>query len=320
MHFRTPTTRTSLPYRSFNNNEVDFPVGRFVESVALKQVKQRLKSMLRMPIRLRAHRRDRAVAKAPRYHLAACAIFREEAPFLAEWIRFHQSVGFEHFYLYNNFSTDDYRSVLEPFIQAGLVTLTEWPRPVGQLSAYQDCVDLRWGEALWIGFFDIDEFLFAPDGRDIATVLTSYRDLPGVCVWQAFYGSSGHVERPTAPVVEAYTMRAGPDITTAKTIVNPRMVYKPGVHLWKFLAGEALDTHRRTIVPGMPPVLDVLRINHYWSRSLADLDQKIRRGDASTSKSRDKDWHFAFESKLNVERDETILDAMRRLGPSHHHV
>ncbi|CDX20586.1 conserved hypothetical protein [Mesorhizobium plurifarium] len=267
-----------------------------------------------MPLTMRASWRERAVSKAPRFNLTACAIFREEAPFLAEWIRFHQSVGFEHFYLYNNFSTDDFKTVLEPFIQQGLVTLVDWPRPVGQLSAYKDCIRRHWREALWIGLFDIDEFLFAPDGRDVRSVLDAYRDLPGVCVWQAFYGSSGHVERPDGPLVEAYTMRAGPDITTAKTIVNPRMVYKPGVHLSKFLSGEAMDTHRRIIVPGMPPKLDILRINHYWSRSLADLDQKIRRGDASTSAPRDRDWHFDFESKLNVERDEAILKAMRRAG------
>ncbi|AZO38887.1 MAG: glycosyl transferase [Mesorhizobium sp.] len=265
-----------------------------------------------MPLIMRARMRDRAVSKAPRFKLAACAIFREEAPFLAEWIRFHQGVGFEHFYLYNNFSTDDFKAVLDPFIQQGLVTLVDWPRPVGQLSAYRDCIRRRWREALWIGFFDIDEFLFAPDGRDVPSVLRDYRDLPGVCVWQAFYGSSGHVERPERPLVEAFTMRAGPNITTVKTILNPRMVYRPGVHQSKFLFGEGVDTDRRTIVPGMPPKLDILRINHYWSRSLADLDQKIRRGDASTSTPRDRDWHFDFESKLNVERDETILEAMQR--------
>lgn len=280
----------------------------------MKNFRKSLKSLVRMPLVMRARLRDRAVSKAPRFNLTACAIFREEAPFLAEWIRFHQSVGFEHFYLYNNFSTDDFKAVLDPFIQEGLVTLVDWPRPVGQLSAYRDCIRRRWREALWIGFFDIDEFLFAPDGRDVPSVLKDYRDLPGVCVWQAFYGSSGHVERPESPVVEAFMMRAGPDITTVKTILNPRMVYKPGVHQSKFLSGEGVDTHRRTIVPGMPPKLDILRINHYWSRSLADLDQKIRRGDASTSALRDRDWHFDFESKLNVERDEAILKAMRHAG------
>ena len=65
--------------------------------------------------------------------LAVCAIFREEAPFLDEWIAFHVGVGATHFYLYNNFSTDNYKQVLEPWIARGTVTLIDWPRPVGQL-------------------------------------------------------------------------------------------------------------------------------------------------------------------------------------------
>lgn len=273
-----------------------------------------------MPLVMRARLRDRYVSKAPRFSLTACAIFREEAPFLAEWIAFHRNAGFEHFYLYNNFSTDDFKAVLEPFIQEGLVSLVDWPRPQGQLSAYQDCIRRRWHEALWIAFIDLDEFLFAPDGRDVPSVLKAYRDLPGVCVWHAYYGSSGHVERPQGPVIEAYMMRAGPDITTVKTIVNPRMVYKVGVHLWKFWSGDAKDTHRRTLLPGMRPELmrpelGVLRINHYWSRSLADLDRKSRRGDVAFAVQKDRDWHFAFESKLNVERDDAILEAMRRARP-----
>ncbi|TGV76521.1 hypothetical protein EN792_052140 [Mesorhizobium sp. M00.F.Ca.ET.149.01.1.1] len=62
----------------------------------------------------------------------------------------------------------------------------------------------------------------------------------------------------------------------------------------------------------MAPQFDVLRINHYWSRSLADLDRKYRRGDAAFAVQNDRDWYFAFESKLNVERDKTILEAVRR--------
>lgn len=286
----------------------------------MKSFKKSFKALIRLPFVTRAKLRDRSVSRAPRFNLTACAIFREEAPFLAEWITFHRNVGFEHFYLYNNFSTDDFKTVLEPFIREGLVTLIDWPRPQGQVSAYQHCIRRHWHEALWIALIDIDEFLFAPDGRDVPTVLKAYRDLPGVCVWHAYYGSSGHVERPQGPVTEAYTMRAGPDITTAKTIVNPRMVYKVDVHLCKFWYGEGKDTHRRTIVdthrriivPDMAPKLDVLRINHYWSRSLADLDRKSRRGDAVFAVQNDRDWYFAFESKLNVERDEAILEAMRR--------
>jgi hypothetical protein len=56
----------------------------------------------------------------------------------------------------------------------------------------------------------------------------------------------------------------------------------------------------------MGPV-DLLRLNHYWSRSLADLEHKILRGDASTPEARDRDWHFKFELQLNDEEDKTIV-------------
>ena len=39
------------------------------------------------------------------HYLAACLVFKDAASYLDEWIRFHQRVGFEHFYLYDNDST-----------------------------------------------------------------------------------------------------------------------------------------------------------------------------------------------------------------------
>ena len=38
--------------------------------------------------------------------LAIAAIFRDEAPYLKEWIEFHRAVGVERFYLFDNLSTD----------------------------------------------------------------------------------------------------------------------------------------------------------------------------------------------------------------------
>ncbi len=34
--------------------------------------------------------------------MSLCAIFKDEADYLREWIEFHRIVGVEHFYLYNN--------------------------------------------------------------------------------------------------------------------------------------------------------------------------------------------------------------------------
>ena len=50
-----------------------------------------------------------------RYPLAICAIFKNEAPWLKEWIIYHHKVlGVKHFYLYNNDSTDNFIEILSP--------------------------------------------------------------------------------------------------------------------------------------------------------------------------------------------------------------
>jgi hypothetical protein len=93
-----------------------------------------------------------------------------------------------------------------------------------------------------------------------------------------------------------------------KSIVNPRMVYKANVHQFKYWLGRGLDTSRRFVVPSTTrhPELDVLRINHYWSRSLEDLKIKIGRGDASSPYLLQPQQYFDFERSLNSETDLTI--------------
>ena len=79
-------------------------------------------------------------------------------------------------------------------------------------------------------------------------------------------------------------------------------------HLFKFSSGEAVDTNRRPHSEGRDaPVFDVLRYNHYWSRSIEDLRTKVGRGDASTPQSRDLAWHLEFEAQLNAEEDRSIV-------------
>jgi hypothetical protein len=245
------------------------------------------------------------------HELAVCTIFREEAIFLDEWLTFHAGIGVTHFYLYNNFSTDNFRDVLRPWQAAGYVTLTEWPVDLGQLPAYEDCLRRFKQAARRIAFIDVDEFLFAPGGGNIFPTLAAFAHLPGIEVWHVYFGSNGHVQRPETPVTESYTRCAPAGTTTVKTIANPRLVYKPGVHQFKYWSGGGRDTAGQAPGREVTPVFDRLRINHYWSRSLEDLAVKIRRGDATTVAKRTLDSHSRFERGLNHEPDFTILPIAR---------
>ena len=93
-----------------------------------------------------------------------CAIFKNEARYLREWIEFHLIQGFDHFYLYNNGSDDEYADVLQPYLSEGVVSLKDWDHPLlqgysHQIEAYRDC--LRSAHTRWVAFIDVDEFLYA---------------------------------------------------------------------------------------------------------------------------------------------------------------
>src|SRR4029077_12293973 len=62
-----------------------------------------------------------------KYNFSICAIFKNEAAYFREWLEYNLLIGVDHFYLYNNGSTDESASILEPYIQKGVVTLIDWP-------------------------------------------------------------------------------------------------------------------------------------------------------------------------------------------------
>ncbi len=113
-------------------------------------------------------------ASSEQAYLALCAIYRWEAENLREWVAFHRVVGVERFFLYDNASEDEHLEALAPFIADGSVTVHPWPVFPGQGPAYDHCLARHGHEARWIGFLDVDEFLFSSTGKPLTDVLRDY--------------------------------------------------------------------------------------------------------------------------------------------------
>lgn len=230
----------------------------------------------------------RPLGTRPPIGLAVCSIFRDEAPYLAEWVSFHRLQGVERFYLYDNRSSDDWRSVLEPELSEGIVDVRDWPSVPGQRSAYEDCLERHRTDARWIAFIDIDEFLFSPTGRPLPEVLRGFDLHPGVVVSRRTYGTSGWVRPPEGLVTENYVWR-GPDDSPAdgwvKSIVQPRSAvgcWGASPHHFR-LRGTAVGEDRRPVRSATrAPTVDLLRINHYYTRSAEEFRGKIAVPDAAT--------------------------------------
>jgi hypothetical protein len=234
---------------------------------------------------------DAPRTREPDVYLAACLMFRNEADSLAEWIEFHRLVGVERFFLYDNESDDHCREVLAPYERDGIVVLHHWPGTVTsntenvshQLRAYEHCISTHGAEARWIAMIDADEFLFSPTGRPVPEVLTAYERWPGVAVNTPPFGTSGHVERPAGLVLENFTARLISDAPCGvKCIVDPAAVARPGIHMFQFRQGAAVDENGYPVFWNRTAAQSVerLRINHYFARSEADLRARHARRSA----------------------------------------
>jgi hypothetical protein len=206
--------------------------------------------------------------------IASAALFLNEAPYLAEWIEFHRLLGVEHFYLYDNGSTDGGAEALADYVGQGIVTLFPWRAFARRVdvhkTAYAHAFTNFGNRHRWFMLVDIDEFLFPESEASLSEALARYDDCAAVRIPRFDFGPSGHKTRPPGLVIESY-MLSVPDSTrfdAMKSVVKPTTVTEAFVH--------------RSIVDGKEAVVGrddrTLRINHYFTKSEEEFAQKMERG------------------------------------------
>lgn len=265
--------------------------------------------------------------KTGKLPLVICCVFKNEAPFLKEWIEFHLKQGFEKFYLINNRSDDNYKEVLKPFIEQGKVHLsnTRGARMDAFIQSREfnralKMIKKEHGSDCWAAFLDVDEYLFSTEDRSIQDVLLQFTGKPTAAVvvnWLMF-GTGGNKElNPEQPMIAQLTRRAPIEH-------NEHYLFKPLAYLgniYCFFHGPHLPFEKKGALffysDGTQFVMknkqlkhSPLRINHYWYRSENYYyRQKIGKRQAfGYSREKEKeDWHMQF---CNEVEDREILKAV----------
>ena len=220
----------------------------------------------------------------PGFGVAIVAIVKNEVDYLDEWLAFHLALRVDHFFIYDNGSTDGSADLLERYINHGLVTCIDWPIGGGQLSAYNHSLRMFGRSAAWLAYFDPDEFLVPLLDEDIPSFLARFPDVADVRVPRVEFGFSGHRTKPKGLAIDAYTQVAdvlGLDPTLpsrVKSIVRPGAVSAVDIHL-----ASPADIP----APGMPTataeasVRGVAQLSHYYTRSWEEFEAKRFRGSAT---------------------------------------
>lgn len=254
----------------------------------------------------------------PAIGLAACMMFRNEADYLQEWLEFHDRVGFEHFFLYDNRSVDDwYSRIPKHLLDAKRVTIVKVPLDKAQVLAFNHCVRSVRGRVKWLALLDADEFLYPTRGDEtVASILEEFSDVPAVAInWQMF-GTDGHIVRPPGGVLETYKACASAGNQHVKIIVQPELTVRIVTpHDALFVNGRTAVNEKRAPVRGArstPPTLERLRINHYWTKSVEEYFlRKLNRGDAVGQRDRSAQDLVENEKRCVDRSDDRALRFIR---------
>lgn len=274
-----------------------------------------------------------------RHGVAIAAIVRNEARYIEEWARFHHAVGVRHFVIYDDASTDATRDILRDVLAPEALTIIPWAQRLSdirlgreihnQVLSYAHAAGNFGSEFRWMAFVDVDEFLVPTASDSLVQSLEPLGDIPNVSLPWHMFGFSGHETAPDGGVLANYLMRVrdpmsdAPGIRAFKMLVDPCRLTALRVHsmesdasseTWNDAGVKATLEAREK--PGFYST-QAVQLNHYYTRSKADLEAKIARGPnlvAKTDQYRRKVMRTVNSIEAETVEDLRARDLARRLG------
>lgn len=261
--------------------------------------------------------------------ILAITTMRNEAPFILEWIAYHQHIGVTDFLIYSNDCDDGTDALLDRLNALGIVT-HERNHSRGKKSVQWRALNKASRHALtkaadWIFVTDVDEFLciHAGDGT-IGALLDASPQADGFMIPWRMFGNSGIVRFTDAPILSQFT-QSGPDAllwpwraAQFKSLFHNgpdidrlgvhRPIIKEGAKPRHWVDGNG-DTGRAmlgTINPSTGPRYKLAQINHYALGAMESFLVKVQRGKPNHTNDA-IDLSYWVDRNLNTVTDTRIL-------------
>jgi len=247
---------------------------------------------------------------------AICAIVKNEGRYLREWIAHHVAVGFRHFYMFDNESTDDTAVILQQAEAYGVVTtqrIENKPKQNAQLLAYE--IGHKLCNEDYIFFIDADELVNLKVHDSIDDFLREQTsDAIGIN-WRLF-GDGGATHYEPGLMSDRFRMAAAESFIAnrqVKTISRTSAIKVPVIHTHWLIEGATFTNASGKELKHAPETLQdyvdfsLVQLNHYFSKTFEEWEIKRDRGMAdrpAEDPTRVRpDSHFHFHNKNDVADD-----------------
>ena len=217
------------------------------------------------------------------YYLSLCCIIKNEK-YLEEFIVYHNIVGVEHFYIYDNNSDHPIRDRLNNFYFNRLCTIIDFPGHAKQMPAYNHCIKHFGRQTKWLAIIDGDEYILPKQDWSIHDVLNKHEDTQALGINWVLFGSNHYDNIQEGFLVDKYRMCGNGQDHHVKSIVQPRYVNSiENPHYGNIRDPSKYRDCKKNVISGALNnnyTIDLIQINHYSFKSLEDYIKKHHRGNA----------------------------------------
>jgi hypothetical protein len=265
--------------------------------------------------------------------LCLVAIFKNESHILKEWVEHYLKQGVDTFFLIDNGSTDEYYSILEPYITSGKVELVKDNKKHAQEELYNKHFLNKCKKYDWVIVCDLDEFIY---GRKYCNSIKDFlnkvhNNFSQVFIPWKMFGANGFDtidKKQPSSVITAFTKRidynnikknkydsflykSNKRYIHSKCIIRTKYLVKIGIHASEtsntnYLTSYALKSNHIHEINDFVEINEniiqnsALHLNHYAIQSLDwFMRVKATRGDAVYSNNitnRNKRWFDKYNS------------------------
>ena len=251
-------------------------------------------------------------------YLTLIAVVRDQEHYVKEWLAFHRLAGVERFVIMLHKCADETeRKIRElPFRDDIFIHhVTETSNPSVQMGAYHWAVRNYGHDSRWLLFIDSDEFFFGTKEDNLPLILERYEEQGGLAAHWLNFGHNNQTLRPCRLSIEVFTKRmdgtgginrvikCAVQTEHLLTLLSPhrQLTVRPIVRE-HFDALDASD-----FSTNKPATWDIIRCNHYHTRSMEDWVARCKRGSCNTVYDSRKIYNVDRFVKRSGQVEDTVI-------------